>query len=541
MSLEKIIKNKLGILTAGALTLMSCGGGENPTTPEDTLPTTHIEHQQETTNHNGLSTFNDDGTRINVSIKDQNNNPIPNATINYINGENNSYDIFIVSSSNHHSEIKAFQHNSKSLSHTIELMGQEIVNYSLRTVLGTDEKEALMNFVEYHLPQSTTHAGAGIFYSGTKTSEEIADAHAADLNLSLFVAQTLTGSQAINVASTVTGTLPIANYLEESYGENSTWDVYKIFGLFSVDMQSNKPMLNLNEPTINGPQLIINATTQDLETYFNFIPDPTNRILGQTENFDPIYTRKIIKIHSNGQEELISLVQNIPNSPPWTIPFNHGEGNYKLELIVTDDTEVNTTQDQKNFTIGEDTGILTLSPSNDTFLHRYTRPGEIEESIDDINGEHERLFLHHNYIGAGVSSWVERYPLLKFNIPQTILNSEITNVELQLFGDFMVGSMSDFRIYCNKINSSWNEETATWRNSYEKIGDELMYVEVDQFDYDSQNQNKLFNIDLTQHIQNILHGIALTSNVSGLNLHSKEYPGEEYDPKLIIHYDPNNQ
>lgn len=541
MSLEKIIRNKLGILATGTLmALTSCGGDNNPTTPNNP-PNTHIEHQQEITNSNGFSTFNDDGNIVEIQVKDQNNNPIPNATVDYLNGENNSYDIFIVSSPNHLSELKAFQHNSKSLSHVIGLMGQEVVNYSLRTILGTDEREALTNFIEYHLPQSTTHAGSGIFYAGTKTTEQVADAHAADLNLSLFVAQTLTGSQAINVASTVTGTLPITNYLEEFYGEDSTWDIYKILGLISVDMKSNKPSLNLNNPIINNLQLTINATTQDLETYCGFIPDPTNRILGPTENFDPTYTRKIIKIHSNGEEELISLVQNIPNPPPWTIPFNRGEGEYRLELIVTDDTRVNTTQDQKEFTIGGDPGVIILEPTNDTFIHRYTMPGGIEESLDEINGEDEHLFLHHHYIGAGVSSWTERYPLISFNIPQTILDSEITSAELQISGDFMVGSLSDFRIHCNKINSQWDEGTATWRNAYGKIGEELMYIELDMFDYDSQNPNKLFSIDLTPHIQNIPYGVAFTSNVSGLNLHSKEYPGEEYDPKLIIHYTPNNQ
>ncbi len=548
MSLEKIVKSgrkKLGILTLSALmTLTSCGKDGNPTTPTENLPNVHLEHQQEITNQSGFSTFNDDGSRVEITVKDQNNNPIPNATINYVNGENNSYDIFIVSAPNHLPTIKSFDHNSKSLSHIINLISTEVSNFTLNTIFGTSDKQALLNFMENYVPQASVNTGAGILYNGTKTTRELTNTYTIGLNVGLFALSQGTSSPILKILSTASGFTPTQELLEDLIGPENTWDNYKPLWLntqLGINISSNRPRLNLNTPILNGPQLIINATSQDSESYFGFIPDPTNRILGPTQSFDPTYTRKIIKVHPNGQEELISIVQNIPNSPPWTIPFNHGEGNYKLELIVTDDTRINTTQDQKNFTATSDPGTITLTPTDDTFIHRHTRSDGAEEFLDEVNGEREDLFVHHHYVGAGVSSWTERHPLLKFNIPQSILNSNITNAELQLYGDFMTGSLSDFRIYIHKLNSDWTEESATWRNAHGKIGEQLFYIPLDILDYDFQNPNKLFKINLTPYIQNIPHGIAITSTVSGLNLHSKEYPGEQYDPKLVIDYTPNNQ
>ena len=402
MSLEKIIKstkNKLGILAAGTLMtlnpLMGCGESETPTSPgnNNNPPNQHIEYQQETTNQDGFSYFNDDGTRVEIQVKGQNNTSISNAAVHYINGENNSYDIFIVSAPNYLSTLKPFKHNSKSLSHVINLVSTEVSNFTLNTLFGTSDKQALLDFIENYVPQASTHAGSGIQYNGTKTTEQILNSHIVGINLGLFALSQGTSSPILKILSTVAGFSPTQEILGELTGSEVTWDNYKPMWLsaqLGINMPSNKPTLNLNNVTINDSQLTINATTQDLETYLNFIPDPTNRILGSTENFDPTYTRKIIKINLTG-EEVVSFVQNISNPLPWTINFNQGEGDYRLELTVTDDTGVNTTQDQENFTVGspeelegkivfERQGKTYIINPNGSDLHELQTPGPMNHT-----------------------------------------------------------------------------------------------------------------------------------------------------------------
>ncbi len=369
-STKKTIKRtalNTALFTFGTLACLApfngCSKSTNtPTTPN--IPPTHIEEQHETTNSNGLAYFNDDGREVEIKVVDQNNNPISNANVNYINGEDDSFDIFLTYSENYLPELRGFNHRSKSsdLTHTLILTGKQIANYALRTIFGTDEKEALMNYLSFIIPQSLTHAYGPIFYNTTMTSEEVVNAGLANIHLGIFLGKKILGGDALEIASAAVDNLPLNEWLVSAYGEDKTWDIY-VMPTLSISnptkiayllIESNQPEITLRQLSTNNTNILVDAQITDSEVY-NYllfsIPDPTNRILGPTTEFDPLFTRKIIRFY-NGQEILVSSVSNSPISPPWTISMLPS-GNYKLQVEVTDDTRVNKTLDEILFNIGE--------------------------------------------------------------------------------------------------------------------------------------------------------------------------------------------
>jgi hypothetical protein len=360
MGLENILKstkNKIGILSAGALIalnpILGCGS-DNSVTPNP-QPSEHIEYQQETTNQEGYTYFDDDGTEVRIEIQDQNNNPISNATVNYINSEDNNYDIFIVSAQNYIPKLDSFNHNDKSIfTHTINLINAATSGHSL---LDYNSKiNEISNFLNVTMNNNETNAA--VDYLGTYSTEEISDTIRIGTSIALFFAPSTKQEKVFPIAAALTiagmanSVIPYEDILD-IYSSNNDLDLYSIdlniLGLpglnlpkFYSIMPTNSPELNLENITNEVNSITIDGTTTDIRTYFNFFPDLTPEELN--------HSRKIIKNHSNGQQEIISFVQNIPNPLPWTIPFNAGNGDYTLELKVIDGSE-NEDQTQRNFSI----------------------------------------------------------------------------------------------------------------------------------------------------------------------------------------------
>lgn len=551
MGLEKLIKNKLGILAAGTLMALSSCGKDNPTTPINP-PTEHIEYQQETTNQEGFTYFNDDGTEVKIEVKDQNSNPISDATVNYINSENNEYDIFIVSAPNYLPKLESFDHNDKSIfTHTIDLIGAAISGQSL---LDYNSKiNEISNFLNVTMNDNET--SSIVDYLGTYSTEEISDTVRFGNSIALFFTpgakqeKLFPIAAALTMASIANSVIPYEDILN-MYSSNRDLDLYSIdlgvLGLpglnlpqFYSIMPTNSPELNLESITNEGNSITINGSTIDARTYFNFFPDLTPEGLN--------HSRKIIKNHSNGQQEIVSFVQNIPNPLPWTIPFNSGNGNYTLELKVIDGSE-NEDQTQRDFSVNGP-ATIEASPSQDTFIARYVwidpegneypEGDEINENAGDAHYISTARNVEHN---TNIQVIWERASLIKFNMPEIPENSEIDSAILQIYGNNIIGN-DPAVISCCLINNNWEEMVATWANMYESIGQTIATTNISSL---SQGE-RWHSWDITDYAtseQISQKGFALKissgDDVNG-SFDSRESMDIEHHPKLIIHYTPNNQ
>ncbi|MBT3416881.1 DNRLRE domain-containing protein [Candidatus Woesearchaeota archaeon] len=553
MGLENILKstkNRLGILTAGtlmALNPMGCGSDNstNPITP----PAEHIEYQQEITNQQGSTYFNDDGAEVEIIIRDQNNNPISNATVDYINSENNEYDLFIVSAQNYLPKLDSFDHNDKSIfSHTINLVSTAI---SGRDLLNYDSKiNNIGNFLNVTMNDNETNAI--VDYLGTYSTEEISDTIKTGTSIALFFSngakqeKAFPVAAALTIASIANSIIPYEDILN-MYSSNNDLDLYSIdlglmgFGIpkFYSIMPTNSPEINLESITVEENSLIINGSTSDNRQYFNFFPDLTPEELN--------HSRKIIKNHSNGQQELISFIQNIPNPLPWTIPFNAENGDYTLELNVIDESE-NQDQIQRDFSVnGAET--IELAPSQDTFIARYVwvDPEGNEHYQGDINNQNaghlEYMSTARSIEQSGSSHMIwERASLIKFNMPQIPEDSEIDSAILKIYGNNIIGDDPSV-ISCCLINNNWEEMDATWSNMYESIGQTITTTNISSLSQGERWHSWDITDDATLE-QISQKGFALKissgSDVNGC-FDSRESPDIEHRPKLIIHYTPNNQ
>ncbi len=533
-----------------ALNPLGCGK-DNPVTPI-TPPTEHIEYQQEATNQQGYSYFNDDGTEVEIKIIDQDNNPISNATVNYINSENNEYDLFIVSAPNYLPKLDSFDHDNKSLfSHTIGLVsaamaGSDLLNYD-------EKKDEISNFLNTTMLDNETTAI--VDYLGTYSTEEISNQFRTGTGIALFFSNGLKQEKAFPVAAALTiasianSVIPYEDILD-MYSSNSDLDLYSIdlnsMGLpglnipkFYSIMPTNSPEINLENITAEENSLIINGATTDNRQYFDFFPDLTPEGLN--------HSRKIIKTHSNGQQEIISFIQNIPNPLPWTIPFSAGNGDYTLELNVIDGSE-NQDQIRRDFSVNGP-ATIELTPSQDTFIARYVwvdPDGNEHPQGDYINqnsGDLEYISTART-IEQGSSTQMiwERASLIKFNMPQIPENSEIDSAILKIYGKNIIGN-DPAAISCCLINNNWEEMNATWSNMYESIGQTIATTYISS----SSQGERWHSWDITNNTtleQISQKGFALKissgSNVNG-SFDSRESTDIEHRPKLIIHYTPNNQ
>ena len=548
------LKRKLGLLAAGAAmvstSIFGCSSPTDPSRPEDPpLPTEHIEEQSETTDSSGIATFNDDGTEVKVEVLTQEGTSILNANVEYRNGPNNTpFDAFVISANGFHPEpfFTIHDHSKSNIFHTIRLMGENVGNWAIENITGTSDIQAITNYLNYYLPQASTHAGAGVFYTGTRTAEEIGDAHSIGLNTSLFLASSATGAPIIKVVSSATHLLPLEQLISEVYeGSSKNWDTYRISWLrngdFTVDVESGKPSLYLHPPTTTPLGITINGQTTDLNRYFNMIPDPTNRILGTTSNFDPIFSRKIIKNYSNGEHAIMSEADNIQAPFPWTLS-SLSPGNYTIEIEVMDDTRLNKATAERDFTV-ESQENVTLQPGpeegNDTYITRLvTDQGDL--NIDLNSGQSESLLISKHDITAQYDL-LERKAMVSFDIP----SGEVLEAKLHLLGDDMsFVTPSGFTVYCHEVDGSWDESTATHRNSNELIGD---LISTTQIEHTLSGENRWFEFDVTDSVKKHLedktflpYGCALISSYpGGMQAYSSEHPNPEFRPKLTITYQDN--
>jgi len=226
---------------------------KSPARWEFTTETSEQELNVETkiTNQNGIVNFNN----LEVTVRNEQNNPVSNATVDFIDGENS--DLIITSHGNYHSHAKF--HNQEKSSAIINLI-DTIAEYSIRTVFGTNELTAIRNFLEVECFLNATNTGIpGIDYLGTYTPQEIGQMTQIGINLAAFIGSAVAGgSTEPTIISYLTNSLPLEELAEHLSGDNN-FDVYSIPLLSTsnkIFMPSNKPTAELEEAELSGNNVL---------------------------------------------------------------------------------------------------------------------------------------------------------------------------------------------------------------------------------------------------------------------------------------------
>lgn len=533
------------ILLSGAILgvgiMCSCGSEESTTSP-NTLPQEHIEEQSGVTNSSGVTVFNDDGREVVVNVLSKDNTPLSDANVYYYNGPDDSpYEGFLVSASGHHPSVMfRGRHSRKSVSHTIRMLGEEVGNYALRTVFGTDEKQALMNFLDYYLPRSQTHVGAGIRYTGTRTAAQIGDAHAAGLNVGLFVATSVSGTPVMQIVSSVSHELPIGELIEGAYGGSANnWDTYMLpwllYSNFTVDIVSNKPTVHLNPPQRNGDRVTFTWIAEDEDKYFDIIADPTKRIFG-----DLLCTELEVTEVGGPRRHWVGTCQE-----HWTFTITY-PAQYLATAEVTDQIEINNTTSTETstdrlFTIG-DAHTIVIQPGpadgNDTYIRRgvsgqYVNENYGEEGVLELLNED--VWSSGEYRGKNIARILIQFDILS-QLPE---GAEVTTIKLHMYGEYEDNVHSEVS-YCHRVDSSWSESTATWQNTSSSIEESIL-----DGDNPGPGDQQWFTWDISgypHYIQQIDgNGLAIQGveergfEVAG-TFYSSENADAEHRPKLEIRY-----
>lgn len=234
MGLEVIVNSMRKVLApiviASTILTASCSP---PTKPEQN-PQPQVQANSQTTNSNGVATFQDDQNTIIIKAEDaQTKERLENAKVGYINGKES--ELFLINRTSYTPHLLTLK-GEKAI-HTAGLIPRSstLEGFIMKEVTGTEEKQAIENFANFHLSHiNELILPTPFVYKATYSISEIVNAYEVDLNISLFLGNLLEGgSGPVSVISSINKTLPtLSERLEEKYGEGIR---FKKYGFLSVN------------------------------------------------------------------------------------------------------------------------------------------------------------------------------------------------------------------------------------------------------------------------------------------------------------------
>lgn len=551
MRCSKKVKRGLVSLLTTSLILSSCSKN---TPTEIEIPPEQPQIEILTTNQNGNITLSN-GKKLH--LKDEN-TPIPNQELIYFPNEN--YQAILTKKGNFFPVLFTTTNTNPD---TLELKSiQE--NFDIRIIRENYNeyfrfsKDVLENNLERNFCSN---------YLETVSGEETLTAYSISEGILMYFGvdwiATLVGD--IYELAGATDDLEFKEFLLEN-----NWDSYYQETIISEDpfistktyfrYPSNKPEITtLEELTIENDSINITLEGADETTYENplhdQIEDKTITCRGPTENSDFYFSWALQNlqetIHS-GTEQSQTLNLQIDNLDP---------DSYILRITLNDDTfwkdnyndtGTNQTEIEIPFTIQSSLETLILQPGpdgKDTFIRREeTTYGE--SHIHDNYGQEE--FVKSYFKIYNLNHTNETITLIQFDLSQIPQNSNIINSTLELYGKVV---KTDYSTDCGdaimrgyKMESSWNENTATFSNSFQSIDTSHDIAETMIY-YDPNDQSHWNPLDITHQTQRWVdnidqnYGIAISTSgiscsTSGLDeICSSEYSqNSELRPKLTIQY-----